>query len=215
MLPISCERLSRLSTTRAVPLNAVAICARASDASSMAARPTRVCSALARATRWVSRMLSAMFSEVALNSSTAPAMLVISPDCCSMPSLAPPESPASSCARWLTSPEAPRIRDTMPDSASPMRLKLSASWPISSRLCTSRRTLRSPAPNACACCTTAASGLSLCRSSQMVAATARIIASRLPMASRAPMLQVTSCISAAGMLASTVQGPPSKRVATL
>ena len=102
MPPISWERWPRVLITSAVPLSALAICSRAVDASSIATWPMRVCWALSLARRSVARMLSAMFSEVALNSSTAPAMLLISPDCCSMPSWAPLARPESTWERLLT-----------------------------------------------------------------------------------------------------------------
>ncbi|MNH13174.1 hypothetical protein D3C79_727390 [compost metagenome] len=207
MPPISCERAPRLSITVAVPPRASAICFSEREASSMALRPMRVCWALSRAMRSVPDMLSAMFIEVALNSSTAPAMLVISPDCWSMPSQAPADSPDSERARLLTCSEALRMCSTMVDSASPILLKLRASCPISSWLVTASRALKSPAPSASAWRTRSSSGRSLRRSSHNVAATASSIASRLPIARRRPTLQVTSRISAIGMLATTVHGP--------
>ncbi|MCY1411859.1 hypothetical protein D9M71_272540 [compost metagenome] len=175
----------------------------------------RVCWTLSWAMRSVLPMLSAMFIEVALNCSTAPAMLVISPDCCSIPSQAPEDIPDNAWARLLTCSAAARMCSTMLASASPIWLKLCASWPISSLLDTRRRACRSPPPRACACCSRSPSGRRRRRNSHRVAATASSIANRLPMARRVPTLQVTARISAFGMLATTVQGPPANGTATL
>ncbi len=215
MLPISCERWPSVSMTLAVLLSEVAICCSDEDASSIEVRPMRVCWAFSWARRSVLPMLSAMFIDVALNSSTAPAMLVISPDCCSMPSNAPPDRPDNALARVLTSCAAVRICDTIDDSASLILLKLPDSCPISSLLVTFRRTLRSPAPSASAWRTSSDSGRSLLRSNQMALITAMSMASRLPIASCVPTCQVTSLISLRGMLAMTVQGPPANGWPTL
>ncbi|MNM89468.1 hypothetical protein D3C81_1017000 [compost metagenome] len=137
-------------------------------------------------------------------------MLVISPDCWSMPSQAPADRPESERARLLTCSEAPRMCSTMVAKASPILLKLRASWPISSWLVTARRALKSPAPSASAWRTRSSSGRNLRRSSHSVAATASNIASKLPMARRKPTSQVTARISSKGMLATTVQGPSAK-----